>query len=105
MSYAATAFTILSAPTSFGLSVIIGMPVLRPGPTTMGVILKYLCDTSKNVSIRGGTTQEIIAPSTPHSPPFFIKGGGMGGIAKWKRSISIIPYSSAVLAFFVPIRQ
>ncbi len=41
LSYAATAFTILSVPTCLGLSVLITIPVFIPGPTNITVFLKY----------------------------------------------------------------
>ncbi len=43
-AYAATALTILSAPTCFGLSYLMTIPVLIPGPTSMALMLKYLID-------------------------------------------------------------
>src|SRR5690554_3963876 len=63
-SYPATAFTILSAPTSLGLSYFIFIPVLTPGPIIIGSLLKYFMLMADKVCINVGTTDEIITSST-----------------------------------------
>src|SRR3989338_7013733 len=60
LSYPATALTILSAPTSFGLSYKIGIPVFMPGPTISGDALKYFFERFSIIGRSGGTTQETI---------------------------------------------
>jgi len=45
----ATALTIRSAPTSFGLSILMGDPRLDPGPTIIGVRPKYRSHSSMMV--------------------------------------------------------
>jgi hypothetical protein len=61
---AATALTILSAPTSFGLSILMEIPVFTPGPTTSGVMAKYRKHRSTIVGVRGGTTEETMIALT-----------------------------------------
>ena len=63
-SKAATAFTILSAPTSLGLSYFILIPVFIPGPTTIGSLQKHFLTMFSKECIILGTTEEIIIPST-----------------------------------------
>ena len=62
--YAATAFTILSAPTCFGLSYLIMSPVLTPGSITIALLLKYFDERCCNVNSIDGTTVEIITSFT-----------------------------------------
>ena len=63
-SYAATQFTMRSAPTSDGLSVSTGSPVLTPGSMNIGRILKKCSQTLRSVESSGGTTDEITIPDT-----------------------------------------
>jgi len=60
---AATALTIRSAPTSFGFSIPILIPVFIPGPTRIGFCFIYFLAIFSNTYINGGTTEEIITPS------------------------------------------
>ena len=53
-----------SAPTSRGLSVAIGMPVLVPGSTTTGSKWKYRSTISRCAAVSEGTTLDSTTPLT-----------------------------------------
>ena len=59
-SIAATAFTILSAPTCLGLSYFIFNPVFIPGPTINGSTPQYFMQKFSRECITSGTTDDII---------------------------------------------
>ena len=59
-SNAATALTILSAPSSRGLSIRIGMPVLSPGPTDSVRWPRYRSPTATHSGSSWGTVDETI---------------------------------------------
>src|SRR5215218_3306507 len=60
--YAASAFTMRSAPTSRGLSVWIDRPVRVPGLTTTAGKLKYRVTMSRSAVVELGTTEEMTTP-------------------------------------------
>src|SRR4029453_914507 len=60
--YAASAFTMRSAPTSRGLSVWIDRPVRVPGSTTTAGKLKYRVTMSRSAVVDPGTTEEMTTP-------------------------------------------
>jgi hypothetical protein len=70
-SKAATQLQMRSAPASEGLSMRTGRPVLTPGSTNMGRILKKRSQTWRSVPSMGGTTEEMAMPviSSPAMPP------------------------------------
>lgn len=61
-SAAATEFTMRSAPTSFGFSTLIVMPVRTPGTTNTGVILSSDLQTASMELFTGGTTLAMQQP-------------------------------------------
>ena len=63
-SKAATQLTMRSAPTSAGLSVMTGSPVLTPGSMKSGRTLKKASQTARRVESSGGTTEEMAMPVT-----------------------------------------
>ena len=93
--YAATASTIRSAPTCFGFSVTIRIPVLIPADTTIGLIPKYLISALPRECIISGTTDATITSSIS---PLCIP-------CRSTNSLSVIPYSSDVLGSFVVMRN
>ena len=62
-SIAATASTIISEPTVFGLSISIFNPVFIPDSTSIHSIPSIFLIAFLTVSFRGGTTLDRIAPS------------------------------------------
>src|SRR5204862_2786722 len=94
-SYAATALTIRSAPTSRGFSYRIGMPLLIPAPTTSAGPPQWRLKNCCNPNSVGGTTDEMI--------PALIERHG-----KPSMSSSVListAYSSEVRSATVWIRQ
>ena len=92
---AATAFTILSAPTCLGLSYLIINPVLTPGSMTMALFLKYFTARCCIVKSTDGTTVDTITSSTSFMFRFSYE----------KSWLIIIPYSSALLLLSLSSRQ
>ena len=85
-----------SAPTSRGLSYLIAIPVLVPGPTMRGFTLKYRKHTRSKVGIIGGTTEEMMISLISFTSTF----------RSWKNKFIInMPYSSVVRTRSVEIRQ
>src|ERR1043166_7417142 len=81
-SYAATQLTMRSAPTSWGLSTWMAMPVFTPGSTNIGSMPKNFAIIVEMVPFSGGTTEETMAPSSDHSAPMSCR--------------ATMPYSSVV---------
>src|SRR5665213_2297239 len=66
-SKAATQLTTRSAPTSLGLSVRMGRPVLTPGSMNNGLTLRKVSQTRRRVESSGGTTDAMAMPSMAES--------------------------------------
>ena len=94
-SYAAAASTIRSAPIWRGFSVTTRIPVLVPGSTIIGRMLKYLIIAPSRECITFGTTDAIIASSISSCEIEFCSS----------RLLNSIPYSSDVRGIFVVIRK
>src|SRR5450432_880135 len=94
-SYAATALTMRSAPTSRGFSYSTGIPVLSPGPTTNGSRANAWRIASAITSVSGGTTLAMIAASM----------ASLGTLRSASNCWSITPYSSSVRVVTVETRN
>src|SRR5438105_4049902 len=94
-SYAATALTMRSAPTSRGFSIRIGIPVLIPGPTTSAAPPQCRLKKRCSPNTAGGTTDEMI----PASIDF------LGNSSRSSSVLSSTAYSSEVRPAIVWIRQ
>ena len=95
LACAATALTILSAPTCFGLSYFTTSPVLIPAPITIAFLWKYFTDKCCSVYSTEGTTVDMITSFTSL----------MSRSSYLKSWLMIIPYSSALLLLSVSSLQ